>query len=128
MGIKKDGTLLIANSGDPSIQPWTNWTDITEIVDNGNDVLFGLRSDGTVVRGNGLDQFLYGWENIKKLYAFMYGVVGLKADGTLEADFDNDGIEDGCDMQAVRSWVDTAAILPVDAGCFIAVKSDGTIL
>ncbi|MBO4385290.1 MAG: hypothetical protein J5854_07755 [Clostridia bacterium] len=92
LGLKSDGRVFFAGSGESGASAVDGWRSITEIA-AGKSHSVGLKSDGTVV-ACGNDEFgqvsgVRSWTNITAIAAFGNFTVGLRADGTVVACGDN---------------------------------------
>lgn len=86
LGLKANGTVMVAKWGSYwSLEP-ESWTDIVA-VSVGGDHSVGLKSDGTVEAvGYGAGKELEEWTNIMAVSAGTHYTLGLKPDGTVVAD------------------------------------------
>lgn len=126
VGLKSDGTAVIAGDNPPDISGWSD----LKAVATADQVVAGLRNDGTVVAAFGEDMTespladAGQWADITAISVGEEGchIVGLKADGTVVAAGDNKFGE--CD---VSDWTDMVA---VSAGYrfTIGLKADGTVV
>jgi len=124
VGLKADGTVVVAGYNSDGQCDVSNWSDIVAIA-AGDYHTVGLKADGTVVAaGHNHDGQcdVSGWSDIVAIAASESHTVGLKADGTVVAAGYND---DGqCD---VSGWSDIVAIV-ADVNHTIGLKADGTVV
>ena len=124
VGLKEDGTVLLAGTSQYGTYHVEDWTEIVQIC-TGTAHAVGLKRDGTVV-ATGYNEWgqceVSQWQNIKQIAAGYGHTVGLREDGTVVvAGEDNNGETN------VSSWTD---IVKVAAGAtYVAgLKSDGTVV
>lgn len=134
-GVKQDGTVIRTN---PIISPYhwqsdtiqrlssiSDWKDIVAISCKTEDLVVGLKRDGSVVAvgENSSGQCDVGnWSDIVAISAGSSHAVGLKCDGTVLTTGDNSYGQ--CD---VDDWTDIVAI-GAGPGFTVGLKSDGTVV
>ena len=122
VGLKADGTVLVASYDNKDIYDVSGWTDIKAVATGVSHVI-GLKKDGTVIaiERYGRMSDVADWKNITAIASGSWHVVGLKADGTVVAAGKND--ESQCD---VADWTDIVSISACD-DYTVGVKADGTV-
>jgi len=138
IGLKNDGTVEVASGygttgmyGRPQFTEkngkYPEWTDIVAVA-AGYEFIVGLKKDGTVVAETPTPLYretieeVSNWSNIVAIEAG-YGIVGLKADGTVvTAGYDRGTT----DIDAVNNWSDIVAI-SADGYHIVGLKSDGSL-
>lgn len=124
VGLKSDGTVLVANGYDGDEYNTTGWNAISNI-SVGSRHIVGLKSDGTVVatgRNSSGQCDVSDWTDIVSIAAGGDFTLGLRSDGTVVAAGDN---EDGqCN---VSNWDNIIAIW-TGYNYSIGLKSDGTFV
>ena len=124
VGLKENGTVVIAGKKNNIIHNVSKWENIVAISTGPNHTV-GLKADGTVV-ATGLS-FGYGsckvedWKDIVSVYAGRDYTIGLKADGTVvyTREFDH--------AKEVSEWEDIIAI-EVYYSNVVGLKADGTVV
>ena len=124
VGLKSDGTVLVANGYDGDEYNVSGWNNISSIAVGERHVV-GLKTDGTVVaagRNRSGQCDVSDWTDIVSITAGGDFTLGLKSDGTVVAAGEN---EDGqCN---VSNWNNVVAIW-TGYNYSIGLKSDGTFL
>lgn len=128
-GLKKDGTICHHATGWGDIldrklleEKLAGWEDVVQIA--GGHHLFGVRSDGTVLT-TATNFYAYKqWTDIVQVAASDRAIIGLKKDGTLEAEC---RLDNAFTQEEVADWTDVVQIAVCDEYC-IGVRSDGTVL
>lgn len=124
IGLKSDGTVIVAGDIDEEYTCYKKWTNIVSVSTGGGHIV-GLKSDGTVVAdGNNSDHRCNtrNWGNIVSVSAGGFHTVGLTENGTVVAVGDNE--EGQCN---VSKWSDIIAIATGDCHT-VGLKSDGTVV
>lgn len=125
VGLKADGTVVIAGRIEQIglKEEIDGWQDIVSISVRGNNVLMGLKMDGTVVTASKYVDVpdISGWSDIIAVEAGGH-LVGLKSDGTVVAAGDNQ--RGRCD---VESWTDIIKIS--NGGNYtVGLRADNTVV
>ena len=126
-GVKKDGTVVIHNSGGAlaDLDETEKWKDI-KMLSVSDEHAVGLKSDGTVVATG--DNFhneckVNDWTDVIKVYAENDYTIGLKSDGTLLVT--GGGI--GYKKESLEKWKNIVE-LATNYRSIIGLKSNGTIV
>ena len=128
VGLKADGSVVIAGWGENSPCGASNWKRIKAIA-IGDGCIVGLTTDGSVVTTAEEGYFenhgqcdVAEWNGIVSIASGPWHTVGLKADGTVLAV----GLDDHgqCD---VSGWTNISAITAGD-GFTMGLKADGTVV
>jgi alpha-tubulin suppressor-like RCC1 family protein len=122
VGLKTDGTLLVAGSNEHGQHDARSWTDIQAIA-LGSDFVAGLKNDGTVLfAGNDRNGMLdvSGWTDIVAIAADEH-LIGLKANGTVVATGSKS------DVMLVDGWHKIVAIA-VNREHTFGLTADGKVL
>ena len=85
VGLKSDGTVVVAGQNTANQCDVLDWSDIVEVAAGGNYTV-GLKSDGTVIAaGNNSDGQcdVLDWKYILEIAAGNNHTIGLKSDGTV---------------------------------------------
>lgn len=129
MGLKSDGTVVIAGDRPPNVSGWNNITAVA----SGGRMVAGLRSDGTVLVAPShpdyeLFQYDYAsvkdWTDIVAISAGFSHIVGLRSDGTVVAAGGSYSDTEACN---VSDWTDIVAI-SAGYNYTISLKYDGTMV
>lgn len=124
IGLKSDGTVVVAGDNDAGKGNVSGWRDIVAI-SAGDSHTVGLKSDGTVV-ATGSDYYnacdVSDWQDIVAISAGGNHTTGLKADGTVVAVGKNENGQ--CNVSEWRNIVAVAAANTYTIG----LKSDGTVI
>lgn len=124
MGIKKDGSVVIAGAATEDGKKAAYWTGIKEIALLPSPQLnkaIGLKEDGTVV-ATYQDTKVWTWTGIDHIAASDTHVVGLKKDGSVEAVGKND--KGQCD---VSNWSQITQVIAGN-GYTLGLSENGTVL
>ena len=124
VGLKSDGTVVVAGSNEDGECDVSDWRDIVA-VSTGSGCIFGLKANGTVIAiGNNLDEQceVSDWTNIVAVSAGQWHTVGLRADGTVVAA--GSTIDGQCSVSGWRDIVAVSAGSDFTAG----LRSDGTVV
>lgn len=123
------GSIFLLNDGSvyavhKNSSQLNTWTDIVDII-SANDLILGLRKDGSVVYIKPSDDLTYdfsGWDNIVKIYAAPAYVAGLKKGGRVVITGKLPEMHNN-----VSTWTDIVDIACAYRGC-IGLKSNGTLV
>ena len=124
VGLKSDGTVLVANGYDGDEYNVSGWNSISEI-SVGERHIVGLKSDGTVVatgRNSNGQCDVSNWENIIAVAAGGNFTLGLRSDGTVVATGNNENGE--CNV----SYWDNIIAIWAGYDYSLGLKSDGTLI
>ena len=125
IGIKSDGTVVVAAGISPEKQRMiSRWRDIIAVSSGGGDIA-GLKANGTVIAvgDNKYGQCnTSGWRNIVAVSSCSTHTAGLKADGTVVAVGDNKYGQ--CDTSG---WRDIVAVSSYGSRT-VGLKADGTVV
>ncbi len=114
VGLKIDGTVVVAGDVDGNVD---EWTDIVDIEMSGSGVV-GLKADGTVI-STVASESTSTWTDIKEIFVFDNVVMGIKTDTTLVCSHDEFNA-------VVAEWWDIIHVT-VDNGKIAAVQSGGDV-
>ena len=123
VGIKPDGSCIVAGSRKPNVSSWTGMYSLSACV----GTVAGLRSDGTVVCSDPTLN-VRDWKDIVQIDYFEvwhendHHIVGLTSSGKVVAEGTNRYGE--CDVSGWEGIVDVAA----GATCTVGLRSDGTVV
>ena len=124
LGLKTDGTVLLAGENKYVQSSVADWKDITYISANTRHAL-GIRTDGTVVSAGNNESGqcdVYEWEDIIAVAAGVGHSVGLREDGTVVAVGDNS--EGQCN---VEEWSNIIAVT-TGGNHTVGLRLDGTVV
>ena len=138
VGLKSNGTIVVAGKNDSYQHNISNWTNIIAI-SVGSDHTVGLKSNGTVIAtgSNYRRQCnVSNWTDIIAISAGSAHTVGLKSDGTVVATKGKTHLSEVIDLGSlafdnshlqVENW---AEIIAISAGQShtVGLKADGTVV
>lgn len=124
VGLRNDGKI-VSTDGSFGVGDSNGVTGIKAIA-AGDFATYGVHLNGTVSSW-GLTPDVSGWSNIKNIVASGYLVIGLRADGTVEADY---RASPPAWLNEVRTWTDIADIAVADyVGPYVVgIKNNGTVV
>lgn len=138
-GIKENGEACSAYLSDAKNY---HGQDRAGKIKNADDVLFSYNrvifrnKDGTMsateFTGENIDDKtrwneIRGWKNIRKLYSFGRGVIGIRDDGTLVASNVRENYKEYDYWQEIRNWKDVVELYQIENGA-VALTEDGRVL
>ena len=124
VGVKLDGSVISAGSGDYGKRKLDGWSDINAVA-AGLSHTVGLKADGTVMaRGDNSEKQceVNEWRSITSIAAGKNHTVGLKTDGTVVATGN-----DALGQCSVDAWSGIQAIA-AGAEFTVGLKSDGSVM
>ena len=138
VGLKSDGTVVAAGDLDNQnyeLHAIESWTNISYLEASSSGFLGIDRSGGLHIashRGYSDWTFPSGWNDVIKLVAGNYHIVGLKSDGSVvsTAAPGYKGFETKQDYKAAFEVTDWNSIVSIAAAglCTVGLKSDGTVV
>jgi len=123
VGLKENSTVLALGIGNKLKQQTTTWKNIKKIYVK-NDVVFGIREDGTVIYAGDCEyaraEYVYSWENVESLALGEKHLVALTKNSTMYSIGENSNGE--CDIE---DWYDIIQV--ATAYHTVGLSKDGQV-